>query len=179
MLIRQTAQKLGVVKYILLWNSQRETYNLWRANPITKCFRNRHEDKAKPERTSIRYGMKLCRHSTWNRHGMPTHPRSVPEDPNLLVCTTSMCAVYVPLPCSNFRLYILIGTGTVPLSTDKLHSSVSRLSTQASTPTERLAWQAITNFPRYNYAPGNTQAMSKLDKSTLFVRNRNCWYFQI
>ena len=103
MLIRQTAQKSGVIKYLLHWNSQRETYNLLRASPITKCFRNRRKDKGKPQRTSIRYGMKLCHHGTHNRNGMSTHLWRVRTDPNLPICTRSMCAVYVPLPC-NCRL---------------------------------------------------------------------------
>ena len=121
--------------------------------------------------------MKLCHHSGRKRHGIPTHPRRVPPDQNLPICTMSVCIVYVPLPCSNCRLYIPIRTRTVPLWT--VGRSLSCFSTQASTPTERLAWQAITNYPRHNYAPGSTRSMSELDKSTLFGGSRNCWYFQI
>ena len=113
------------------------------------CWRprtNSCEDKGKPAKTSIRYGMKLCHDSTCNRHGMSTHPRRVPTDPNLLICTTFVCAVYVALPCSNCRLCIPIGKWTAPLST--VGCSVSGLSTQACTPTERLAWQVITNCRR-------------------------------
>ena len=156
--MRQMAQKSGVIKFIFFGNPQRETFDLCKANPITKSFRNRREDKGKPERTSIRYGMKLSHHSTRNRHGMSRHLRRVITDPNLPICTTSVCAVYVHLPCSNCRLYISIRTRTV------LYSSVSGLNTQSSTPTERLAWQAITNCHRYNYAPGNAHAMSNWTK---------------
>ena len=41
-----------------------KAYNLCKANPITKCFINRREDKGKHDKTSIRYGMKLCHHGT-------------------------------------------------------------------------------------------------------------------
>ena len=161
-LIRQMAEKSGVIKHVLLWNSQRETYNLCKSNPITKCLRNRCEDKGKPDRTSIRYGMKLCHHCTRNRHGMSTHPRRVCADRNLPKSTTSVCAVYVPLPLSNCRLCIPIKTQTV------VYWLVNGLSAQATTPTEHMAWKAITNCCQSNYASGNAHAMSELDKSTLF-----------
>jgi len=120
------------------------------------------EDKGKPNRTSMRYGMKYCHHGTRNRHDMSTHLRKVRTDPNLPICATSVCAVYVPLPWSNCRLYIPIGTRT------ELHSSVSGLSTQASSRTEHLSWQAINNRRWSNYAPVNAHAVSELDKSSLF-----------
>ena len=87
--------------------------------------------QGKPERTSIRYGMKLFHHGTRNRHGMSTHPQRIHIDANLPICTTSVCAVYVPLPCSNCRLHIPIRTQTV------LSCSGSGLSTQAL---QRNAW---------------------------------------
>ena len=76
------------------------------------------EGKGKPDRTSLRYGMKLFHHGTRHRHGMSTHPWRVRTDPNLPIRTTLVCAVCVPLPCRNCRLYIPIGTRTVSLSTD-------------------------------------------------------------
>ena len=126
---------------ILLWNPQRETYNVCKANPITKWFRNRSEDKGKPDGTSIRYGDEPWITTPVTGMACP-HTRIVRTDPNLPICTTSVCAVYIPLPCSYCRLYIPIRTRTV------LYSSISGLSTQASTPTERLARQAINNCCR-------------------------------
>ena len=103
-LIPQTAQKSGVWSNIFCFETHKEKpFNLCKANPTTKCFRNRCKDKGKPERSSIRYGIKLCHHGTRNRHGMSTRPWKVRTDPNLPICTTSVCAVYVPLPCSNRR----------------------------------------------------------------------------
>ena len=123
-LIWQTAQKWDVMKYFLLWNSQRETFNICKANPIIKYFRNNREDKGKPERTSIRYGMILWHHGTRNKHGVSTHPRRVRTDPHLPKCTTSVCAVYKPQPCSYCQLYIPIRTRT------PMYSLVSCFSTQ-------------------------------------------------
>ena len=99
--------------------------NLCKTNLINKYFRNRCEDKGKPDKTSIRYGMKLCHHGTRNRHGMSTHLRRVRTDPNLPKCTMCVCAVYVPLPDNNCRLHIPIRTRTI------LCISESGLSTQA------------------------------------------------
>ena len=110
--------------------------------------------------------MKYCHHGTRNRHDMSTHLRKVRTDPNLPICATSVCAVYVPLPWSNCRLYIPIGTRT------ELHSSVSGLSTQASTPTECLDWQAITNCRRYNYAPGKAHGNVPIGQINIF---RSSW----
>ena len=62
-LIWQTTQKYGFIKHILLWNSQRETCNLCKANPITKCLRNGRGDKGKPERTSS--VLFACNHFDW------------------------------------------------------------------------------------------------------------------
>ena len=112
--IRQYGKRLRnrTLSNIFWFENHRETFILCKANPITKCFINRCEVKGKPDRTSIRYGMKLYHHDTCNRYGMSTHLRRVRTDPNLPICTMSVCAVYVPLPWSHCRLHILIRTRT-------------------------------------------------------------------
>ena len=130
---------------IFSFDTHKEKQSFCKANPITKCLRNSGEDKGKPDRTS-RYRMKLYHHSARNRHGMSTHSRRVRADQNRPRCTTSVCAVYIALHCSDCRLNIPIGTQTVPLLTGG--HSTSGLSIQASTPTECPAWQAITNCRR-------------------------------
>jgi len=70
--------------------------------------------------------MKLCHRGARNSHGMSTHLRRVPADPNLSICTTSVYAVYVPLSYSNSQLYIPIWTQTASLSTGGLKSPVGK-----------------------------------------------------
>ena len=74
-------------------------YSFCEAAPITSGFRNSCEDKGKPDKTSKTYRIKLCHHSTRNRHGIPTHPWRVPTDPNLPICTMPVCAALLSRPC--------------------------------------------------------------------------------
>ena len=114
--------------------------------------------------------MKLYHHDTCNRSCLHTCGESV----------QIQIYPYVPCPCVLCTyLYHGVTVDCTSWSGHELHCAArGKWLKHSSTPTERLAWQAITNCRRYNDAPGNARAMSELNKSTLFFGVRTADIFK-